>query len=70
MVSDHPVTPLGPPERVGDLFTLHDEACIELRVLSNLWPFWDRVIASTLDFSGIRLANALPRPAPLPHPQA
>jgi hypothetical protein len=63
MVCEHEVTPLGPPERVGDLFALHDEAGIELRVLSNLWPFWNRVIASTLDFSGIRLANARPRPA-------
>ncbi len=62
MVSDHEVAPLAPPERVGDLFALHDEAGIELRVLPNLWPFWDGVIASTLDFSGIRLHNARPRP--------
>jgi hypothetical protein len=54
------VRPLGPPERVGDLFTLHEEAGIQLRVLPNLWPFWDRVITSTLAFSGIRLRNACP----------
>ncbi|MBR7836005.1 hypothetical protein KDL01_22205 [Actinospica durhamensis] len=62
MVSDHEVTPLAPPERVGDLFALHGEAGIELRVLPNLWPFWDGVIASTLDFSGIRMRNARSRP--------
>lgn len=58
MVSTVPVTPLGPPERVGDLFELHKEAGIQLRVLPSLWPFWDEVIESTLEFSGIRLRNA------------
>ncbi|WP_433436458.1 DUF6886 family protein [Nonomuraea sp. CA-141351] len=58
VVSTAPVTPLGPPERVGDLFELHEEAGIQLRVLPRLWPFWDEVIASTLEFSGIRLRNA------------
>jgi hypothetical protein len=60
-VARHTVRPLGPPERVGDLFALHEEAGIQLRVLPNLWPFWDRVTASTLGFSGIRLGNACPR---------
>jgi hypothetical protein len=31
-----PVRPLGPPEPVGNLFALHGEAGIELRVLSEL----------------------------------
>jgi Family of unknown function (DUF6886) len=31
-------------------------------VLTNLWPFWDAVIESSLGFSGIRLRNAEPRP--------
>ena len=53
--------PLGPPARVGDLFGLHEEAGIQLRVLPNLWVFWADVIVSTLDFSGIRLRNARPR---------
>lgn len=61
MVCEHEVRPLGKPEPIGDLLALHDEAGIELRVLSNLWPFWDRVVASTLGFSGIRLRNARPR---------
>ncbi|WP_238012390.1 hypothetical protein KZZ52_21645 [Dactylosporangium sp. AC04546] len=61
-VATEPVTPLGPPEPVGDLFTCHAAAGIQLRVLPNLWPWWDMVVASTVEFSGIRLRNALPRP--------
>lgn len=60
-VATDPVTPLGPPERVGGLFALHEEAGIQLRVLGNLWELWDAVVASTLGFSGIRLRNAAPR---------
>ncbi|WP_239092570.1 DUF6886 family protein [Paractinoplanes abujensis] len=63
MVATEAVEPLGPPGPVGDLFALHAEAGIQLRVLGNLWSFWDEVTASTLDFSGIRLRNAQPRPA-------
>lgn len=62
-VSDHPVRPLGPAERLGDLLALHEEAGIQLRVLPNLWTFWDAVVATTLGFSGIRLRNATPRPS-------
>jgi hypothetical protein len=54
------VTPLGPPEPVGDLLTRHEEAGIQLRVLHDLRPFWAAVVASTLEFSGIRLRNADP----------
>lgn len=61
-VATVPVAPLGPPEPVGDLFRLHEEAGIQLRVLDNLWPFWQEVIASTVGFSGIRLRNARSRP--------
>jgi len=60
-VATHAVEPLGPPEPVGDLLGLHAEAGIQLRVLDNLWAFWDFVVASTLGYSGIRLANATPR---------
>jgi hypothetical protein len=60
-VATEEVRPLGPPERVGDIFALHDEAGIELRVLHSLWTFWDAVISSSLSFSGIRLRNARPR---------
>ncbi|MCG5216900.1 DUF6886 family protein [Streptosporangium sp. KLBMP 9127] len=61
VVATEPVTPLGPPEPVGDLLRLHDDAGIQLRVLGNLWEFWDVVTASTLGWSGIRLRNARPR---------
>jgi uncharacterized protein DUF6886 len=54
-VATEPVEPLGPAEEVGDLLGLHEGAGIQLRVLPNLWPFWDAVITSTLGWSGIRL---------------
>jgi hypothetical protein len=59
-VAVEPVVPLGPAEPVGDLFACHAEAGIQLRVLDNLWAFWDAVITSTVGFSGIRLRNARP----------
>nr|WP_246178895.1 DUF6886 family protein [Actinomadura decatromicini] len=62
VVATEPVEPLGAPELVGDLLQLHDAAGIQLRVLDNLWEFWDAVITSTLEYSGIRLRNARPRP--------
>ena len=57
-VSHETVVPL---ERVelGDLLARHAEAGIELRIAPSLHPLWDRVIATTLDFSGIRLRNAV-----------
>jgi hypothetical protein len=61
-VATEPVEPLGPAEPVGDLLRLHEAAGIQLRVVDNLWPFWDVVITSTLGFSGVRLRNAPPRP--------
>jgi len=66
-VAIQPVEPLGPAEPVGDLLAAHAEAGIQLRVLDNLWPFWDEVIRSTAGFSGIRLSKAKPRP---PEPSA
>ena len=36
---------------------------VELRVLPNLWALHDAVVASTLQFSMIRMRNALPRSA-------
>jgi len=47
---------------LGDLVALHEDAGIELRVLPNLWPLWNEVVASTLEFSGMRLRNAQPPP--------
>ena len=61
-VCDDRVRPLGPAEEVGDVLALHDAADIELRVMNNLWPFWQVVVDSTLGYSGIRMANARPHP--------
>ena len=36
---------------------------VELRVVPSLWPLRDAVVASTLQFSMIRMRNALPRDA-------
>ena len=59
-VSTTPVRPLRPPTRVGPLLEAHAVAGIELRLLPNLWPYWNAVMRSTLGFSGIRLRNAWP----------
>lgn len=59
-VSEETVHPLGPAEPVGDLLALHEEAGIQLRLVDNLWPWWNAVVASTVEFSGIRLRNATP----------
>lgn len=55
-VSRAPVEPVE-VVRLGDLLAQHAEAGIELRVVPQLRPLWERVIASTLEFSGIRLRN-------------
>ena len=60
-VSTQPVEPLGPAEPVGSLLRLHEKAGVQLRLLTNLWAFWDAVTISTLGFSGIRMPNAQPR---------
>jgi hypothetical protein len=62
-VATGPVEPLAPAEPVGDPFALHENAGIQLRVLTDLAPFWQAVITSTLGFSGIRLHNTRSRRA-------
>jgi hypothetical protein len=69
-VATEPIVPLGPPEPVGDLLALHDQAGIQLRVLPELHTLWRAVVESTLGHSGIRLANARPAPTPTPDPGA
>jgi hypothetical protein len=56
-ISRRPVEPLELVE-LGNLVGRHAAAGIELRVVGDLLELWQRVIASTLDFSGIRLRNA------------
>ena len=48
-------------EPVGDLLDLHAKANIELRIVPNLWPVIDAILASGLEFSISRSKNALPR---------
>jgi len=55
-VSREPVEPIEVVE-LDDLIGRHAEAGIELRIVPELWPLWERVIGSTLEFSGIRLRN-------------
>jgi hypothetical protein len=55
-VSREAVEPLEVVE-FDDLLARHVEAGIELRIVPELWPLWERVTASTLEFSGIRLRN-------------
>jgi hypothetical protein len=45
---------------LGDLVLKHEESGIELRPVTELWLLWNRIVASTLEFSGIRLHNADP----------
>jgi hypothetical protein len=57
-VSRETVVPLELVE-LGDLLVRHADAGIELRIAPSLYPLWDTVVATTLDFSGIRLRNAV-----------
>lgn len=50
-------------EPIGDLLALHAEAGVELRIVPNLWPVIDAIVASGLEFSIIRTTNAKPRDA-------
>ena len=56
-ISDQPVEAL---QRVivDDLIGRHAVAGIELRITPSVWPFWERVARSTVEFSGCRLANS------------
>jgi hypothetical protein len=55
-ISREPVEPLDVVE-LGDLLEMHAAAGIELRVVPDLRALWERVIASTVQFSGMRLRN-------------
>ena len=59
-VSRATVVPLELVE-LGDLLARHAEAGNELRIAPTVYPLWDEVIETTLDFSGIRLRNAMRR---------
>ena len=57
-VSRETVVPLEQVE-LGDLLARHADARNELRIAPSPYPLWDNVIETTLDFSGIRLRNAV-----------
>jgi hypothetical protein len=58
-VSREAVTPLEAVE-LTDLRRAHERAQIPLRIVNDLWALWERVIASSLEFSGMRLSNLSP----------
>jgi hypothetical protein len=60
-VADEPVEAI---EQVilDDLLGRHARAGIELRITPSIWPFWRRVVNSTVGFSGSRLRNSAPHP--------
>jgi hypothetical protein len=47
---------------ITDVIGRHAAAGIELRITPSIWPFWRRVTASTVEYSGCRLGNAAPHP--------
>jgi hypothetical protein len=57
-ISRQTVVPLDVVE-VGDLLASHAAEGIELRITPSLYPLWDRVREMAVDFSGIRLRNAV-----------
>jgi Family of unknown function (DUF6886) len=59
-ISHEPVEPLELVE-LGDLVARHETAGIELSTEPDILHLWDEVIASSLDYSGIRLRNAMMR---------
>lgn len=54
--------PVEPAElvKLGDLIERHAAAALELRFVTSIWPRWQQVRQSTLEFSGIRLRKAAP----------
>lgn len=58
-IAREPVEPVELVE-LGDMLALHAAAAIQVRIAASLRPLWARVVASTLQFSGMRLRNADP----------
>lgn len=57
-VSDKPVTPVR-VEVLDDLVMELLKRGVEVRFVPNLWPMHDAVVVSTLQFSSIRMRNAV-----------
>ena len=60
-VSREPVVPAG-VEIIDDCLAALANRGVEVRVLPSLWELRDAVVASTMEFSIIRMRNAQPRP--------
>ena len=60
-VADEPVEAID-QVIIDDLVARHATARIELRIMPSIWPFWRRVVNSTVEFSGSRLRNSAPHP--------
>ncbi len=60
-VSREAVSPRGVTP-ITDVLTELTRRDVELRVTPSLWPLHDAVVASTLQFSIIRMRNATPQP--------
>lgn len=61
-VSRETVTPVA-VRPAGDLLArFAQRPDVELRLTPSLWPLYDRLLQTTLHYSFIRFANALPRP--------
>ena len=59
-VAARAVAPLS-VRRIDDVLAELTRRDVELRVTPSLWPLRDAVLASSLQFSFIRMANARPR---------
>ena len=53
-ISDEAVEPIEVVP-LGDLIARHAASGIELRFVRNLWPLWERVTGSTVEFGASRL---------------
>jgi hypothetical protein len=59
-VARKPVVPTAVTE-VADCLAEIQKRRAEVRICGELWPLYDSVVCSTLDYSVIRMRNALPR---------
>jgi hypothetical protein len=59
-ISRQPVTPLA-MRTVGNMLLELAKHNVEIRIMPSLWPLWEVVVDSSLQFSMIRMRNAVPR---------
>jgi hypothetical protein len=59
-ISREPVAPLA-MRTVDNMLLELAQHNVEIRILPSLWPLWEAVVNSSLQFSMIRMRNAVPR---------